>query len=206
MLRLRAALRDYFPAYQPLGLTSTTVLRLLAKASTPAAAAKLTTSQICAALKGRRTIADKAVAIRRVLRAKHLGQPEVVSAAYGATVRATIAVLQTLNTRIKTLEGEVEAHFGRHPDADVCLSQSGLGAILGARVLAELGDAHARRARPAVRRRPSRRGVVHARDQHRAHGRHGHRAPQRRPKATAYGVHLATALVMLATSALLFRA
>ncbi|GAB3911174.1 hypothetical protein GCM10027612_88110 [Microbispora bryophytorum subsp. camponoti] len=56
MLRLRAALRDYFPAaleaFTPLGLTSPAVLALLAKAPTPASAARLTISQISAALKG----------------------------------------------------------------------------------------------------------------------------------------------------------
>jgi hypothetical protein len=34
----------------------------------------------------------------------------------------------------------VEAHFGRHPDSEVVLSQPGLGKVLGARVLAEFGD------------------------------------------------------------------
>src|SRR6266545_8139176 len=146
MLRLRAALRDYFPAalvaYKPLGLTGADALELLAKAPTPAAAAKLTITQISAALKGRRRdIPTKAAAIRDALRTQHLGQAEIVNTAYAATVRATVAILQTLNTEIKTLEGQVEAHFGQHPDAEVYLSQPGIGAILGARVLAEFGDA-----------------------------------------------------------------
>jgi hypothetical protein len=34
----------------------------------------------------------------------------------------------------------VEAHFGRHPDAEIYLSQPGPGLILGARVLGEFGD------------------------------------------------------------------
>jgi transposase len=34
----------------------------------------------------------------------------------------------------------VEAHFGQHPDAEIYLSQPGLGAITGARVLGEFGD------------------------------------------------------------------
>jgi transposase len=49
--------------------------------------------------------------------------------------------LQTLNTEIRALEGQVETHFGQHPDAEVYLSQPGIGAVLGARVLAEFGDA-----------------------------------------------------------------
>ena len=35
----------------------------------------------------------------------------------------------------------MEASFGQHPDAEIILSQPGLGPILGARVLAEFGDA-----------------------------------------------------------------
>ncbi len=38
------------------------------------------------------------------------------------------------------LEGQVDAHFSPHPDAEIILSQPGLGPILGARVLAEFGD------------------------------------------------------------------
>jgi transposase len=34
----------------------------------------------------------------------------------------------------------VEAHFGQHPDAEIYLSQPGLGTITGARVLGEFGD------------------------------------------------------------------
>jgi Transposase IS116/IS110/IS902 family len=34
----------------------------------------------------------------------------------------------------------VEEHFGRHPDAEIILSQPGPGPVLGARVLAEFGD------------------------------------------------------------------
>jgi transposase len=64
----------------------------------------------------------------------------VVTAAYAATVRAQVAILGTLNTEIKTMEEQVEAHFGQHPDAEVYRSQPGLGVVLGARVLAEFGD------------------------------------------------------------------
>jgi transposase len=146
-LRLRAALRDYFPAalvaFKPLGLTGADTLELLAKAPTPQAAARLSTAQITAALKRarRHQAADKAAAIRDALRTAHLGQAEIVTSAYAATVGAQVAILQTLNTQIKSLEGQVEAHFGQHPDAEIHLSQPGMGPINGARVLAEFGDA-----------------------------------------------------------------
>jgi transposase len=35
---------------------------------------------------------------------------------------------------------KVKAHFDQHPDAEIYLSQPGLGVVLGARVLAEFGD------------------------------------------------------------------
>lgn len=156
MLRLRAALREYFPAaleaYAGFELTSRAVLALLAKAPTPAAAAKLTTRQIAAALKGCHNIDAKAAAIQQVLRAEHLGQSEPVTAAYAATVRSLVAVLTTLNTEIASLEKEVKAHFGKHPAAEILLSQPGLGIVLGARVLAEFGDAPGRYASAKARK------------------------------------------------------
>ncbi len=154
--RLRHALRDYFPAaleaFDDLAAADTLVL--LTRAPDPFSAARLTTAQVSAALKQvrRRGIAGKAAAIVAALRAEHLGQPEAVTAAYAATVRALAAVLTALNEQIKTLEGQVEAHFGEHPAAEIILSQPGLGPILGARVLAEFGDAPKRYASAKARK------------------------------------------------------
>jgi transposase len=142
--RLRHALREYFPAaleaFEDLDAADT--LELLAKAPDPASAAKLTIAQISAALKRarRRNVAEKATRIQAALRAEHLGQPEAVTAAYAATTRAAAAVLTTLVEQVKTLQGQVDAHFGPHPDAEIIGSQPGLGPVLGARVLAEFGD------------------------------------------------------------------
>lgn len=142
--RLRHALREYFPAALAAfdDLSAPEALELLTKASDPASAAKLTIRQISAALTRarRRGIAAKAQAIQATLRAEHLGQPEVVAAAYAATVRSLASVLTVLNEQIKTLQGQVAEHFGHHPDAEIITSQPGLGPILGARVLAEFGD------------------------------------------------------------------
>ncbi|SEC48410.1 Transposase IS116/IS110/IS902 family protein [Amycolatopsis tolypomycina] len=142
--RLRDALRDYFPAALVAftDLDAADTLELLAKAPTPAQAARLTTAQISGALKRarRRDIAGKAAAIQAALRAEHLTQPEVVTAAHAASVRALIAVLTVLDSQVKTLQGQVEAYFGQHPAAEIIASQPGLGPILGARVLAEFGD------------------------------------------------------------------
>jgi transposase len=144
VLRLRHALREFFPAALVAfdDLTAADALDLLSAAPDPASAAALSHERIDAALKRarRRGRAAKAEAIAAALRAEHLGQPAVVTAAYAATVRAQVAILTVLNTEIKTMEEQVEAHFGQHPDAEIYLSQPGLGVVLGARVLAEFGD------------------------------------------------------------------
>jgi transposase len=142
--RLRHQLREYFPAaleaFEDLDAPDT--LELLGKAPDPARAAKLTRAQISAALKRarRRGIAGKTDAILAALRAPQLGQPAALTAAYAATVRSLVAVITTLSQQVTDLQGQVEAHFRQHPDAEIYLSQPGMGAILGARVLAEFGD------------------------------------------------------------------
>ena len=154
--RLRHALRDYFPAALEAfeDLDAPDALELLARAPDPASAARLTTAQISAALKRarRRGITAKAERIQAVLRAGHLGQPAIVTAACAASIRALVAVLGTLNEQVEALQGQVEAYFGQHPDAEIVLSQPGLGPILGARVLAESGDDPARYASAKARK------------------------------------------------------
>ncbi len=142
--RLRNQLREYFPAALEAfdDLDAPEALELLAKFPEPARAAKLTRAQVSAALKraGRRDITGRATAVLAALRSEQLGQPEVLTLAYAAAVRSLVAVIITVNEQVKILQGEVEAHFGRHPDAEIILSQPGLGPVLGARVLAEFGD------------------------------------------------------------------
>jgi hypothetical protein len=142
--RLRNQLREYFPAALEAfeDLDAPEALELLGKFPEPARAARLTRAQVSAALKraGRRNITEKATAVLTALRSEQLGQPQVLTLAYAATARSLIAVITTVNEQVKVLQAEVEAHFGRHPDAEVILSQPGLGLILGARVLAEFGD------------------------------------------------------------------
>jgi len=144
MLRLRNALLDYFPAAVEAypDLTAPDTLDLLARAADPAQAARLSRTQIVAALKRahRRNVEDKAVAIQAALRSEQLGQPAAVTAAYAATVRSLVSVITSLNTEISALEGHVADHFGRARDAEIHLSQPGMGEILGARALGEFGD------------------------------------------------------------------
>ena len=142
--RLRHQLREYFPAaieaFEDLDAPDT--LELLGKAPDPARAARLTRAQVSAALKRARRhhIADKTDAILAALRSEQLARPPALTAACAAAARSLIAVITTLNEQVKALQGQVEDHFGRHPDAEIYRSQPGIGAILGARVLGEFGD------------------------------------------------------------------
>jgi hypothetical protein len=142
--RLRHQLREYFPAALDAfdDLDAPDTLELLAKAPDPERARKLTRAQVSAALKRarRRSIPDKADAILAALRGEQLSLSPALTAAYAATVCSLIAVITALNGQVRILEEQVREHFGRHPDAEVYLSQPGMGAVLGARVLAEFGD------------------------------------------------------------------
>jgi transposase len=74
------------------------------------------------------------------LRTPQLTAPAAVTAAFAATTRATVGIIAELNRQIADLEAELATHFETHPDADIYLSQPGLGVILSARVLGEFGD------------------------------------------------------------------
>ena len=49
-------------------------------------------------------------------------------------------IVVELTNQISAVESELAEHFRNHPDADIYLSQPGIGVILGARVLGEFGD------------------------------------------------------------------
>jgi hypothetical protein len=144
VLRLRSALREFFPAALEAfdDLAATDALELLAAAPDPETAAGLSRNRIAGTLKRarRRDVVGKAEHIATVLRAPALRQPAVLAGAYAVTVRSTVAVITVLNTEIAALQGQVKAHFGRHPDVEIYRSQPGLGEVLGARVLGEFGD------------------------------------------------------------------
>jgi len=144
VLRLRSTLREFFPAALEAfpDLDAPDALELLGTAADPETAARLSRSRIAGALRRarRRDVEAKAEGIQHLLRADALPVAPVLAAAYAATVRATVAVIAALSTEIGSLQGQVETHFGRHPDSEIYRSQPGLGDILAARVLGEFGD------------------------------------------------------------------
>ena len=145
VLRLRSALREFFPAALEAfpDLDAPDALELLACAPGPDQAAQLSKAKIIAALRraNRRDLAAKAARIQGILRAPALRQPAVMASAYATIVVSQTRLIGALNSEIGELGEVVAAHFGRHPDAEIYASQPGLGVILAARVLAEFGDA-----------------------------------------------------------------
>lgn len=147
--RLRYNLIQYFPAaVDTFGdLASPECAELLTKAPTPSRAAALTLTQIKAALKRahRRTIDERATKIRTALRAPgRLTQPGALEAAHAAATVATLAVIATIDTHIEILNEQVTTAFESHPQAAIITSLPGMGSVVGARVLAEFGDAPGR--------------------------------------------------------------
>ena len=144
-LRLRSALREYYPAALEAfeDLDDRDALAVLGRAPTPQDAAALGLPAIRSALKrgGRQRYIDaRAREIQAALRSEQLEAPAAVNAAFAATTRAAVAIIVELNRQIAELEVTLAEHFETHPDADIYLSLPGLGVILGARVLGEFGD------------------------------------------------------------------
>jgi hypothetical protein len=137
-------LREFFPAALAASddLAAPDALELLGRAPDPDRGARLSRSQLVAALRraNRRNVPDKATQIHAALRAPALRQPSPVQSAYAAVVSTQVRLIAALNSEIESLGEVVAAHFGRHRDAEIYLSQPGLGTVLGARALAEFGD------------------------------------------------------------------
>ena len=146
--KLRSHLREYYPAFlaafdQPEKFTGPVARHVLAAAPTPATGAKLTPGKLRTLLHraGRqRGIETEAERILTALRTAQMRQPPLVE---HAMAQRTLALLRQLDAACQSadqLEQQVVASFNQHPDAEIITSFPGLGPLLGARVLAELGD------------------------------------------------------------------
>jgi transposase len=151
--KLRSHLRGYFPGFLgAFGAARGGIMRpearaILAAAPDPASAAKLTTAQLRALLKkaGRvRGIDAEAQRLREALRTGQMRQLPLVEQAMG---RQTLALLRQLDAACASaddLEQAAAESFNQHPDAGIITSFPGIGALTGARVLAEIGDDRSR--------------------------------------------------------------
>jgi transposase len=146
--KLRAHLREYFPGFlAALGdtrhFTTAAARTILAAAPTPATAAALSTDDLADLLtaagrkRGTRAEAER---IRAVLAIGQMRQPPQIEDAMGHKTRALLRQLDAACTSADELEQAATASFNQHPDAEIYLSFPGLGSLLAARALAEIGD------------------------------------------------------------------
>ena len=143
---LRSMLREYYPAALAAfgaDLAGREALAVLAAAPSPDRGRRLSQARLESLLRraGRqRNVTATAAKIRATLATEQLTARPAVVPAYAASASALIAVLSAMAEQTEVLARQVEQGFGQHPDAEIYLSQPGLGIILGARVLAEFGD------------------------------------------------------------------
>jgi transposase len=144
--RLRSALREFHPAaLEAFGteLASADAIAVLTLAPTPELGRRLSRSKIASALRrgGRtRNIEARAEQIQTALRSEQLRAPKSLERTYGVIASSLVGLIAGLNTQIAGLEQDLHGSFEQHPDAEIILSQPGLGSTLGARVLGEFGD------------------------------------------------------------------
>jgi transposase len=142
--RLRSLLSEFFPnalkAFPV--LTHRAALTVLAAVPTPAAAAKLTHRRVVALLRrsGRGDRPGLAERILGDLTAPALRQRPLVEAAFAKSVRGLVAVIEAMQSGIAELETALNTEFERHHHANLLRAAPGLGPILAARVLGEIGD------------------------------------------------------------------
>ena len=142
--RLRSVLLEFYPqavkAFPHLKQHAATTI--LAAASTPTAGQKLTRRRVEAMLHrcGRRNDARLVDQILTDLKTPALRQPERVEAALGLTVQGLVAIIAAMRASVEQLQAELGREFETHPLAPVLRSAPGLGPVLAARVLAEVGD------------------------------------------------------------------
>jgi transposase len=151
--KLRSHLREYFPGFLAAfagardGIMRPEARVILAAAPDPASAAKLTLVQLRALLKkaGRkRGIDAEAQRLREALRQEQMRQLPLVEQAMGKQSTALLRQLDAACASADELGQAAIESFNQHPDAGIITSFPGIGALTGARVLAEIGDDRSR--------------------------------------------------------------
>jgi transposase len=146
--KMRSHLREYYPGFlaafgDTARFTTPAARTVLAAVPTPAEAARLTKTRLAALLRkaGRvRGIDLEATRIHTALAVPQMRQPPGVEQAMGVKTTALLRQLDAACTSADELEKAATESFNRHPDAEIYLSFPGLGELLAARVLAEIGD------------------------------------------------------------------
>lgn len=150
--KLRSHLREYFPGFLAAfdgaeKFTSGVARTILAAAPTPAAVSGLTRARVRTLLRkaGRtRGIDAEAQRLHTAFAVVQMRQLALVEQAMGAKTLALLRQLDAACHSADELEQAACASFSQHPDAEIITSFPGLGLLLGARVLAEIGDDRSR--------------------------------------------------------------
>jgi len=151
--RLRSVLLEFYP--QALvafpNLLHKAAQAVLAAAPTPAHGTRLTAKRVVTLLHrcGRRNDPDLVEHILGALSTPAMRQPPAVEAALGVGAQTLLTVLAAQQGAVQTLQTALGERFNAHPLAPILRSAPGLGPVLGARVLAEIGDDPARFDSPA---------------------------------------------------------
>jgi transposase len=146
--RLRSVLLEFYPnatAAFPV-LTHKAALEILGAAPTPGVALKLTRRRMVTLLQrsGRGNRPGLADAILTELGHPALRQPPAVEDALGRAVTGLVSVIKSMEVSIADLESAMTIAFRAHHTARRLTAVPGLGTILGARVLSEIGDDRSR--------------------------------------------------------------
>jgi hypothetical protein len=151
--KLRSQLREYFPGFLAAfgsargGITRPEARAVLAAAPTPADAARLTKARLAALLRkaGRqRGIEAEAARLHAAFGQEQMRQLPLVEQAMGRQALALLRQLDAACQSADDLQQAAEESFSQHPDAGIITSFPGIGALTGARVLAEIGDDRSR--------------------------------------------------------------
>ena len=146
--RLRSVLLEFYPqalqAFPHLKHHAATTV--LAAVPTPAPARKLTATRLTTLMRrsGRGNQHALAERILTELKVPALRQPPRVEEAYGHTVRGLVTTVVAMRTAADELEKALSSEFDQHPQSALLRSVPGLGPVLAARILAEIGDDPAR--------------------------------------------------------------
>ena len=142
--RLRAVLLEFYPqavkAFPKLQHHAATTV--LEAAPTPAVGQRLTRRRIEALLRrcGRRNDPALVEQILIDLKTPALRQPDAVEQALGPTVEGQLKIITAMRDAVDQLEAALVVAFDKHELAPILRSVPGLGSVLAARMLAEIGD------------------------------------------------------------------
>lgn len=147
--RLRSQLVEYFPAAleawagMPNTLLRAEARAILALAPTPGRAARLTRRQITDTLADagrRRQLDDHADRLHALFRQRQLRHPDAVEEAMGIAMLATVRLLEPGMSGHRRAHRTAHRRVRRASTRLDLLQLPGVGALTGARLLAEIGD------------------------------------------------------------------